>query len=163
MFPTPVVQSPARPRAATRPETLTGGPSICNNLHVPRAHKTRGPLQETSRLLRTLGGERRLRILGALLRGELCVCELVDTLQCPQYEVSRELAALRKVGLVSDRRDGPWAYYSIPPEARADDFLGGLLGLLERRLPEDRSFRSDRACLDRRLALRVDDRCVVGL
>jgi ArsR family transcriptional regulator len=121
-----------------------------------------GKLRETGRLLRTLGTERRLRIVNALLRGELCVCELVDTLRRPQYEVSRDLAALRELGLVEDRHEGSWVYYSIPAQVRADEFLGGLLRLLEAHLPADGGVRFDLACLEERLALRAGERCVVG-
>ena len=122
----------------------------------------KGKLRETGRLLRTLGNERRLRIVNTLLRGDLCVCELVDALRRPQYEVSRDLGALRKLGLVEDRREGSWVYYSIPAQVRADEFLGGLLRLIEMHLPADRDVRFDLACLKRRLALRAGERCVVG-
>jgi ArsR family transcriptional regulator len=122
----------------------------------------RGKLRETGRLLRTLGNERRLRIVNALLRGDLCVCELVDTLRRPQYEVSRDLSALRKAGLVEDRPEGQWVYYSIPAEVRADEFLGGLLRLVDAHLPDDSDVRFDLARLERRLALRSGVRCVVG-
>ena len=119
-------------------------------------------LRETGRMLRAIGNEQRLRILAALLRSDLCVCELVDALRRPQYEVSRNLAALRKVGLVSDRQEGSYVYYSLPAEVRADEFAGGLLRLLERRLPADPDVRFDLASLERRLALRAGERCVVG-
>ncbi len=123
----------------------------------------KGKLSEVGRLLRKLGNERRLRIVNALLQGDLCVCELVDTLRRPQYEVSRDLAALRKLGLVEDRHEGQWVYYSIPAGVRADGFLGGLLRLLEVHLPADGDIRFDLACLERRLALRSGERCVVGI
>ena len=119
-------------------------------------------LRETGRMLRAIGNEQRLRILVALLRSDLCVCELVDALRRPQYEVSRNLAALRKVGLVSDRQEGSYVYYSLPADVRADEFAGGLLRLLETRLPADRDVRFDMASLERRLALRSGERCVVG-
>ncbi|HEY6555479.1 MAG TPA: metalloregulator ArsR/SmtB family transcription factor [Vicinamibacteria bacterium] len=122
----------------------------------------KGKLAEAGRLLRTLGNERRLRIVNALLRADLCVCELVDVLRRPQYEVSRDLAALRNLGLVEDRREGPWVYYSIPAGVRADALVGGLLRLLEEFLPAEAALRFDLACLERRLALRTGDRCVVG-
>lgn len=123
----------------------------------------KGRLGEVGRLLRTLGNERRLRVVHALSRGELCVCELVDTLRRPQYEVSRDLAALRKLGLVEDRHEGPWVYYSIPARVREDAFLGSLLRLIEGQLPADGEVRLDLACLEQRLALRAGERCIVGL
>lgn len=112
--------------------------------------------------MRTLGNERRLRVVHALSRGELCVCELVDTLRRPQYEVSRDLAALRTLGLVADRHEGSWVYYSIPAQVREDPFLGGLLRLIEGQLSADGEVSLDLACLERRLALRADERCIVG-
>jgi ArsR family transcriptional regulator len=119
-------------------------------------------LRDTGRVLRAVANEHRLRILVALLGSDLCVCELVDALRRPQYEVSRNLAALRRAGLVVDRHEGSFVYYSIPNEVRADEFAGSLLRLLERRLSADRDVRFDLACLERRLALRAGERCVLG-
>jgi len=56
----------------------------------------------------------RLRILFLLLkRGELCVCDLVDTLEISQSVVSRHLAYLRNNGILNSRRDGAWVYYTL--------------------------------------------------
>ena len=65
-------------------------------------------------LFKTLSEPVRLRIVYLLLEsGELCVCDLVDTLKLSQSVVSRHLAYLRNNKLVSTRRDGVWVYYSI--------------------------------------------------
>lgn len=59
----------------------------------------------------------RLRCLSLLeSEGELCVCELTHALKLAQPKISHHLAALRKLGLVSDRRDGLWIYYRINKE-----------------------------------------------
>ncbi|MEC8858830.1 MAG: metalloregulator ArsR/SmtB family transcription factor [Pseudomonadota bacterium] len=47
--------------------------------------------------------------------GELCVCELMAALELPQPKISRHLAQLRRSGIVSDRRDSQWVYYSLHP------------------------------------------------
>jgi ArsR family transcriptional regulator len=57
----------------------------------------------------------RLRILYLLLNGEMCVCDLVDTLKVPQPTASRHLAYLRKTGLVVSQKRGLWMYYSLAP------------------------------------------------
>lgn len=44
---------------------------------------------------------------------ELCVCELVSALALSQPKVSRHLAMLRQCGLLSDRKQNQWVYYSI--------------------------------------------------
>jgi DNA-binding transcriptional ArsR family regulator len=55
----------------------------------------------------------RLQILDALRDGEECVCHLEAQLGQRQAYVSQQLAVLRKVGLVADRRDGPNSFYRI--------------------------------------------------
>lgn len=116
----------------------------------------------TSSILRMLADPRRLRILLVLFKQELCVCELVDTLQLPQYEVSRHLASLKKAGLVEDRREGLWAYYSIPASVRKEPIRGRLLELLNQQLARNEAMADDFRRLERRLELRVGDVCAVG-
>ena len=65
-------------------------------------------------IFKTLSEPVRLRIVYLLLEaGELCVCDLVDTLSLSQSVVSRHLAYLRNNGLVSTRREGVWIHYRI--------------------------------------------------
>ncbi|MCG6942060.1 MAG: metalloregulator ArsR/SmtB family transcription factor [Thiohalocapsa sp.] len=67
-------------------------------------------------LFAALANATRLRCLLLLLRhGELCVCELTHATGALQPHVSRHLAQLRELGLVSDRREGLWVYYRIHP------------------------------------------------
>ena len=55
----------------------------------------------------------RVRIIAALRRGELCVCELVDALEINQSTLSNHLQVLRQTGLVTIRKEGRWIYYSL--------------------------------------------------
>jgi ArsR family transcriptional regulator len=57
----------------------------------------------------------RLRILGLLAGGEICVCNIHDCLGIPQPTASRHLAYLRKKGLVVTRKDGLWVNYQLAP------------------------------------------------
>ncbi len=114
-------------------------------------------------LLRVLGDVRRLRLLRILQeQKELCVCELVDALELPQYEVSRHLAALRKAGLVNDRREGLWAFYSIAESTLRDPFMGGFLELIDKKLRDGKQSANDSLRLQQRLGIRVGGQCVVG-
>ncbi len=65
-------------------------------------------------IFKAFSDETRLRILFLLSEGELCVCEIVAVLDMPQGKVSRHLSVLKRAGLVSDRREGLWIYYSRP-------------------------------------------------
>jgi ArsR family transcriptional regulator len=74
-------------------------------------------------LFKTLSETVRLRIIFLLLsEGELCVCELVDTLNLSQSVVSRHLAYLRNNGLVTARREGVWVHYKIVDDCCSELF-----------------------------------------
>lgn len=64
-------------------------------------------------LFKALADETRLRILGLLLTGEVCVCDIHESLRIPQPKASRHLAYLRRSGLVDTRRSGLWIHYRL--------------------------------------------------
>jgi ArsR family transcriptional regulator len=63
--------------------------------------------------LKALADPTRIRILGLLAGGQVCVCHIHDALGVPQPTASRHLAYLRKAGLVDSRREGQWVYYTL--------------------------------------------------
>jgi ArsR family transcriptional regulator, arsenate/arsenite/antimonite-responsive transcriptional repressor len=72
---------------------------------------------QPTQLFKALSDVTRLRCLSLLISNkELCVCELTNALALPQPKVSHHLAALRKAGLVADRKDGLWIHYRINPD-----------------------------------------------
>jgi ArsR family transcriptional regulator len=113
-------------------------------------------LPNTSRLLKALGDETRLRILHLLVQGELSVSDLMEILNMGQSRVSTQLTLLKEVGLVVDRRAGRRSYYTVvagrPAELLAEvledsadapelaDDLAGYEALLRRRSEESRSY-----------------------
>jgi len=68
-------------------------------------------------LFKALADDTRLRILGLLLGGEICVCDIHETLKIPQSKTSRHLAYLRRAGLVDARREGLWIRYRLAQPA----------------------------------------------
>jgi ArsR family transcriptional regulator len=70
-------------------------------------------LQEMETLFKALADATRLRILGLLLSGEVCVCDIHESLRVSQPKASRHLAYLRRAGLVETRRDGLWIHYRL--------------------------------------------------
>jgi DNA-binding transcriptional ArsR family regulator len=70
-------------------------------------------IQKMETLFQALGDATRLRILGLLLTGEVCVCHIHESLKVSQPKASRHLAYLRRAGLVSTRREGLWVYYRL--------------------------------------------------
>ncbi len=55
----------------------------------------------------------RVRILHALCRAELCVCDLSKVAGRSMPATSQQLQLLRRLGLVKFRMDGKLAYYSL--------------------------------------------------
>jgi ArsR family transcriptional regulator len=74
----------------------------------------------------------RLQILALLSGGEVCVCDIHETLGIPQPRASRHLAYLRRVGLVHDRKEGLWVYYRLanPDDPVLETLLSGVLHCL---------------------------------
>src|SRR5437764_13725453 len=70
-------------------------------------------LREMETLFKALADETRLRILGLLLTGEVCVCDIHESLKISQPKASRHLAYLRRAGLVASRREGLWMHYRL--------------------------------------------------
>src|SRR3954470_2458795 len=71
------------------------------------------PIAALETLFKALADATRLRILGLLLTGEVCVCHIHESLRIPQPKASRHLAYLRRCGLVDTRRDGLWVHYRL--------------------------------------------------
>ncbi|HEX6949813.1 MAG TPA: metalloregulator ArsR/SmtB family transcription factor [Nitrospira sp.] len=68
-------------------------------------------------LFHALSDVTRLALLDQLSNGERCVCELTDAMKAGQSRLSFHLKVLKEAGLILDRREGRWMYYSINPEA----------------------------------------------
>jgi ArsR family transcriptional regulator len=77
-----------------------------------------------AKLFQALADSTRLRILGLLLNGEVCVCHIHETLKIPQPKASRHLAYLRRAGLVDGRREGLWVHYRLADTA---DPIAGMI------------------------------------
>lgn len=71
--------------------------------------------QSVNLMFRAFSHRTRLRILHLLLRGEMCVCDIVSITRVPQPTASRHLAYLRRTGLVVARKDGLWMHYKLAP------------------------------------------------
>jgi ArsR family transcriptional regulator, arsenate/arsenite/antimonite-responsive transcriptional repressor len=85
-------------------------------------------LTKLTRQFRALTDENRLKIIDLLRSGERCVCELTDSLDLGQSLLSFHLKTLKDAGLVTDRRDGRWAYYTLNADAfeQLQEFVGEL-------------------------------------
>lgn len=98
------------------------------------------------RLFAALADPTRLRLLNLMAGREVCVCYFVEILKQGQPKISRHLAYLRNVGIVSARREGKWMHYSIerPQDAAANSILDAVLATLA----DNANMHADLARLD---------------
>jgi len=109
-------------------------------------------MKELTRILGWLADPTRLRLLRLIYRQELCVCELMDAVQLPQYKVSRHLLELRRIGLAESTRSGRWMHYRISRAASRDPLVQDVLKFLDVHLREFPEAQRDDARLAKRLA-----------
>lgn len=96
-----------------------------DELEVLRAARNLEPASAVLGLADTfklLGDPTRLKIVLALSREELCVCDLARLLGASQSAVSHSLRLLRQMRIVRFRRVGKCAYYTLD-----DEHIGRLL------------------------------------
>ncbi len=143
------------------PTLLTPGPSvyilICALIHK------RLSLEDLAHCFQALADDTRLRLLKAILnvaseRG-ICVCELVDALRLPQYQVSRHLQQLKSAGWLESQQRGTWVYYA--PAEELAPWQRAVLSALRDKL-DDPAFQRDAKLLRARLARRRAGLCVIG-
>jgi len=89
-------------------------------------------------LFHALSDPTRLSVLRRLRFGEQCVCNLTDALDAAQSRLSFHLKVLKDAGLVADRRERRWMYYTVNPDALAAiadavELLGSTPTAAERR------------------------------
>jgi len=98
-------------------------------------------LSRAADLFHALSDPTRLSILQRLRLGERCVCELTDALDAAQSRLSFHLKVLKDAGLVSDRREGRWMYYTL-----SSDALGEVAELVEALVAEPSAAERRNGC-----------------
>jgi ArsR family transcriptional regulator, lead/cadmium/zinc/bismuth-responsive transcriptional repressor len=90
---------------------------VCvNEEKVAAVCKSMQPKETILRLAATfkvLSDPTRTKIILALLKGELCVCDIASVANVSQSAISHQLRVLRNMNLVTYRKNGRIAYYSL--------------------------------------------------
>ena len=93
---------------------------------------------------RVLGDTTRVRMLDALSRGEMCVCDLAALLGISESAISHQLRLLRGMRLVRPRRAGRQVFYSVDDQHIVGLFEQGLEHVEERARGASRELRAAR-------------------
>ncbi len=74
--------------------------------------------KKRGRFFKAFGDETRQRILGLLMEGQMCVCELVTALKITQPTTSHHLKILEDAGVIQSSKEGTWVFYSVNNKPR---------------------------------------------
>lgn len=115
---------------------------------------------QQSTTFKAIADDTRLRMINLFVtsREPLCVCEIVDALRLPQYQISKHLSILKNAGLIDVEKDGTWGYHYLIEDNSLNKML---ITFLKKYLAGD-VFDDDIKKLEMRLLLREDGKCVVG-
>jgi DNA-binding transcriptional ArsR family regulator len=103
---------------------------------MKRAETARRGLRATETTFHAISSPTRRKLLDVLVRGERSVGELVETMDVTQGAVSQQLAVLERAGLVTQRAEGRFRFYSLraEPLALVEQWLRGYREFVEGRL-----------------------------
>lgn len=110
----------------------------CNVIHeeVVAEVRTQMPDEETlmnlADLFKVFSESTRVKIVCALLKSEMCVCDIAALLGMTKSAISHQLRALRQTKLVKYRRDGKIVYYSLDDEHVSNIIQQGLSHVCEK-------------------------------
>lgn len=115
-------------------------------------------LREFLNITKALADENRVRVLLALRRGELCVCQITELLALAPSTVSKHLSILFQAGLLESRKEGRWIYYRLPGRG-APVVIGEALDWAHQALDLHPQVIEDRRQLERILKADPADLC----
>lgn len=111
----------------------------CNIIHEDLVNKTKNEMEDEEILnklaefFKILGDTTRVKILYALDKNELCVCDIANILGMSKSSISHQLGTLRRSGVVKCRRKGKEVFYMLDDEHVKEVFEVGIEHIEHRR------------------------------
>jgi ArsR family transcriptional regulator, arsenate/arsenite/antimonite-responsive transcriptional repressor len=109
-------------------------------------------------ITKALADENRLRMLLALQKGELCVCQITELMGLAMSTVSKHLSVLYQAGLLNARKEGRWMFYSLPGKG-APTAAREAVGWVRRSLAGSDRIAQDTQRLKKVLAMDLSELC----
>lgn len=88
-------------------------------------------------------------------KSEMCLCELSDSLEEPEYKLSRHLKVLKSSGILTSTRDGKWIYHSLVKNR----YLKAIYAAVRAYPDTSKQFEKDLRRFEKRILLRESGRC----
>jgi DNA-binding transcriptional ArsR family regulator len=109
-------------------------------------------------ITKALADWNRLRVLMALRKSELCVCQVIAVLGLAPSTVSKHMYVLRRARLVEARKEGRWVYYRFPDRDVPKSVEGAIQWVL-RNLADDPQISKDARKLEAILKMDPERLC----
>lgn len=108
-------------------------------------------------IFQSLADPYRIRIMRLMLetRTEVCLCELSEALEEPEYKLSRHLKILKSGGLITSVREGKWIYHSL---VKNQKYLRAIHKSLQ-EFSDEGILEKDLSRFNKRLKLREAGKC----
>jgi DNA-binding transcriptional ArsR family regulator len=119
----------------------------------------RSRLESLVDAMKGLAHPSRLRLVGMLGTGELCVCQMTAVLELAPSTVSQHLSVLARGGVVAERKEGKLVFYRLSTEGEPVPVVSTLLAAMA----DDPVTRADRALVARLRKIPVAVLCAADL
>ncbi len=133
-------------RARGNRETLTPRhdlPTTDRVTHLGSGLDSGDSMRDFMAITKALADETRVRVLLALQRGELCVCQIVELTSLATSTISKHMSILKQARLVESRKDGRWMYYRLADD-QAPEVVRSSLDWALRSLARDPKVLNDK-------------------
>ena len=110
-------------------------------------------------ITKALSDPNRVRILLALRRGELCVCQITELMGLASSTISKHLSILSHAGLILSRKTERWVYYRLPG-ASAPVAVREAIDWAKKSLAKSQEVTADASRLQRILKMDLKDICL---
>lgn len=75
---------------------------------------------DVAKICKALGDQNRIEIVKMLADEEKCGCKILERFSITQPTLSHHMKSLVESGLVNDRKEGKWHYYSVNKETMTE-------------------------------------------
>jgi len=140
---------------------LTPNPAADKNGHLPKwsfSELSGGTMWDFMAVTKALADENRVRMLMALQKQELCVCQIIELVKLAPSTVSKHMSILRSARLVEARKDGRWMYYRLAG-ANSSSIVRGAIEWARKSLADDPQITGDAKRLEQILKMDVHKLC----
>jgi ArsR family transcriptional regulator len=115
-------------------------------------------MREFMAITRALSDSSRVRILLALRRKELCVCQITELFGFAPSTMSKHLSILHHAGLIQSRKTERWVYYRLPDKS-APTVVREVLDWVRKSLAKTDAANADIRRLDKILEMNLKTIC----